>query len=380
MCPVSPPRCILQLMTTLPWLETPPAATEPPTALPFAMPPAVRSLSLRFLPSAREQGTVFEQLGITNLGALARTPASALTGDEAFGPDGLAQMRAEYAQLLADPAIILLRVPDARADLDDRDTVLEALRGATDVATEAAAALSTLPARRRSMLLQRWQTEHGKRHTLEAVALAHGLTRERARQVVVREEYHLARLGLVLPRCNAVILLVETAGGALPTDDVIERSTRLGIPLDLDTLNLVSAVSAFGLTEVRLAFEPHYGLWTTPGGFDRWIASQRLDKDGREMGQRVRRSLDRLGAIPLTVTEGCTHWGVDHALLLANIRREDHKLVAGHLVPRSGGLSVLERAVLEMLAVAPVLPLTEVQAGSRSHCRGRRAHQPGRFC
>ena len=191
------------------------------------------------------------------------------------------------------------------------------------------------------------------------------MTRERVRQIVTRHDDRLGKSGLCLPHCSAIISLLDGAGGVLPERELLELLRDRKLEASRRTLGVIQSLSEIGLTDGPLRFVAEYRLWLSKRGITEWLETGRLAEEARRVRAELNPYLERIGAVPVQALSDLAPLDPSHALSMLTRARRGRGLVrvGDYLVPRGGRGSVLQRAVLEMLAVTPDLTTAEILAG-----------------
>ncbi|MGH7472014.1 MAG: hypothetical protein ACRENP_29020, partial [Longimicrobiales bacterium] len=177
-------------------------------------------------------------------------------------------------------------------------------------------------------VLARWGYRHDGPMTLEAVGAAFGVTRERARQVVQRQEEDLIRSRVTLPFASGLIHDLEEAGGALP-DDNFRTLLRYGlIEVSPQALTLLPELARLGCVPT-VSYRADVDLWFTTTGATEWMESGKVDGIKEAARQAARPTLRSLGAVSVLGIQDCSPFGLEHVLHL--IRPANSELVrVGH--------------------------------------------------
>lgn len=261
----------------------------------------------------------------------------------------------------------------SRAPFDGRPLVpslppamLASLLGARSLATEVEALLCGLNERDAAIVSDMWSFKRGSRPTLEEVARRHGITRERTRQVLSKREKFLAVSGLRVPIGSAVIDVLDRAGGALPSPELISRCRERGVEVDRLSLSVLPSLARIGVVD-RVFWSEEYKLWLSAQGIEAWLGG------GTAQIAKARRAeawkeLRRIGAVETQRLAALSPHGLQHGVWLLLRRQERVMEVGNYTIPVPSMDSTLTGTVWKMLAVTPTLSVTDVFSGlERAH-------------
>jgi len=238
------------------------------------------------------------------------------------------------------------------------------LLAARSLDAEVSALLQGLGDRNAAMIAELWSYKRGHRPTLEQVALKHGITRERVRQILAKREKLLSRSGLKLPIGTQVLQVLNDAGGALTTPALLAQATERGIEADRVSVAALPSLAKLGLVE-EVFWSRDYQLWLTAKGVEAWLGSGELGELTKKLRKQVRKQLAATGAVPVKRLEAVSPFGLQHATWLV-LRRQVRILLIGDLaIPVPCRESTLTRTVAKLLCINPDLSLQEIYAGLR---------------
>lgn len=226
------------------------------------------------------------------------------------------------------------------------------------------ALLHKLSPRDADMVRLRWARHRGRTLTLEEIAVRHGITRERTRQITQRRDDLLRSSNLWLPQLTAVVAVIESAGGALPEPDLVKRAAACGVYLDSSVLPYLESISALGLIP-RVAYSDRAKLWVSESGVAEWLSADRVSELQKRVKRQVAQVLHDTGCIPVSLLATASRFGVRHALSLAQLSHVRFRRGSGYLLPVVPADSTMLRWVEQMLAVTPELTLDDIAAGLR---------------
>jgi Bacterial RNA polymerase, alpha chain C terminal domain/Sigma-70, region 4 len=298
-----------------------------------------------------------------NLNAVARPDVTAIKG---MGVAGEREVYAALESLVKTPGLermSLLSASDNGVPPTLPLPVLNALLAGTSVESEVDALLSDVPPRNADVFRQRWSRVSGRQPTLEEIARSHGITRERVRQLVEKQQQLLQRSDLRAPISSQIVQHLQDAGGALPTPQLLAVLRQHDLNVTPASLGLVQSLSEVGVTPQRFGYYRAWRLWLTDDGVKGWVDSGKLDAVVRDLRRDVPRELHEIGVISTIRLKVASPFGVTWAASMAISRRVHLVRVGDYLVPNPTGRSALRRAILKMLVVSPELALSDIQAG-----------------
>jgi sigma-70-like protein len=309
--------------------------------------------------------------GISVLGDLEGRALDQLAQLDNIGTGRVQQVAEALHQLLVMHDSDLAKLSQAHFDGRPLPSVppamLARLLGARSLATEVEALLYGLSQRNAVMVGDMWSFKRGTRATLEEVGRKHGITRERVRQILAKQERFLASSGLRLPIGSAVTDVLDRAGGALPTPELISRCRERGVEVDRLSLSVLPSLARLGLVDAVL-WSDDYKLWLTAKGEKEWLgdgAASRLMKARRA---EARKELGRIGAVETQRVSALSPFGLQHGIWLLLRRQERVIQVGNHTIPVPSRDSTLIGTVRKLLAVAPTLLMSDIfSALERAH-------------
>jgi hypothetical protein len=233
--------------------------------------------------------------------------------------------------------------------------VLASLSQADGVAEELDAVLQTLADRDRRFLLARWCYFDDEQPTLDALAGEAGVTRERVRQIIEREEQRLQESGLVLPGASQLVDVLREAGGVLTTQQFQERITRSGLSAEAGVIRTLPHLARLQLAP-RISFNTDWHLWVTGPG-EEMVESGNLPNVLRRVSRYLRRQLRTRSCIDIDTLSAKLPFGAEHALKLAVPRSAGVEWAGSYGIPLPLTRSKLTNAALKLLAVSPSISL-----------------------
>ncbi|WP_419939649.1 sigma factor-like helix-turn-helix DNA-binding protein [Candidatus Palauibacter sp.] len=240
--------------------------------------------------------------------------------------------------------------------------LLRSIASAKTLDEEVAALCANLGDRNRELVLARLRYRSERRPTLDELAEAAGVSRERVRQIVTGHLRRLATSGLRLPIASRVVREIDLAGGIASTAVLVERLSAEGILPDRLSVSPLAELSDAGLVP-QTGWDPEIRVWVGVEGHSAWIETGRLgDVVGRLKG-KVRDDLRRVGAVNEPALEKLSPFDAGHAATLVTLRGKSYSRVLGYLVPKPSSDSSMVRRVRKMLAVTTPLPMVELHSG-----------------
>jgi hypothetical protein len=315
--------------------------------------------------SVRSQlNSVLLTSGVDTLRKLSRLSLPALGQLPGIGSTGVAEIQAAIETFLAKSAIRQLAPLNGKTDPSVRrlrSRVLAALLPAETARQEVQALLEGLSPRDAEMIHARWTRVRGHQRSLDAIAKAHGITRERVRQIVTRHDERLSQTGIRLPECSRIISLLEDAGGLLPRLEFRALLKKHGVTASRPDLDVLQSLSELGLIAGRLRFVDDYGLWLSEKGITEWLESGRLEQEMSALRSKLNDYVDENGAVHLQRLQQLSPFG--NSLALSLIPNRQNFIQVGDYLVRTTGRQSIRALVLEMLAVTPELTMSELHAG-----------------
>ena len=234
--------------------------------------------------------------------------------------------------------------------------VLVAISEARNVLEEIVGLTAGLSTRDRSIVLRRWALMEASVPTLETIAAAAGVTRERVRQITSRCNDRVTAWGLRLPRACAQILSLDANGSFV----------------DLHTCTVGMRKIYAALVEVgklgvcpQSAVNRDIAVWAARSGMQKLVEAEKGLGDVRK---RVRRQLRMWGAF--WNDESCHSEGVPGEIVVRMLCAEWAEAVRWEsLIIVPDRRSMLARLVGKVLSVSARVPLNALAKGLERHVR-----------
>lgn len=243
--------------------------------------------------------------------------------------------------------------------LDAATNVL--LASSESVDDEIVALTSTLTDRARDLVLQRWGYAAWPPSTLESLGEKYGITRERVRQITTGHNALIIGAGIVTPLLEQAAAILTAAGGVLSTSRLKASLSAARVNASDAALRTLPALSEAGVVS-PIYFSEKYDLWLDATRKQELLVDGDFDGAVATMQMRARRALRRVGAVAVTRLAGTPPLDMaDTGRLLWGDTSTTS--ISGYVIPHVQQDSVMSRAVAEMLAVTPNLPLADIAAG-----------------
>lgn len=350
---------------------SPGSASDELLSKPLKLPAELHGWPLSILGLSVRLANSLKRLGVVVLGDLQDRTGAQLINTAGLGVTGIQQIHVSIEHLTAIPNVQDLVQRDGNGQslvprLSAR--VLTAVAAARTLGEEFEALLTELPERNASLVRERWASfDAGS--TLDSIGHRHGLTRERVRQIVERHKKLVLTSNLRLPIAGRIVDLVEHAGGALTTPHLVRLLESEGLKTTRQELGILQTLSEMGVTGGRLIYSARHRLWLSDSGVARWINTHQLDEMNRSLKSRVRKRLARSGAVGRSDIRGLSPFGLSHALSVALRGKPRALRVGAYLLPVPSLNTPVTRNVMKMLAVTPLLNVTDVHAGLSQSAR-----------
>lgn len=232
----------------------------------LAIPHEIRDLPLATADVGLPTVGRLERAGIERLGDLDGAAAGDLAWFAGLAPRSAVRVGRAVARLLAIAPPAELGAAWSRTGGGRRALPMEVhyrVARATTLEDEVRALAADLPPRNAAIVLARWQVDRDAPATLSALAARHGISRERARQIVGRVEARLAHSRLRLPIATHIAEQIHAAGRPLDTAELLLLLERSGVRARPASLRFLPRLAGLDLVP-PVDYIPEQDLWAVP--------------------------------------------------------------------------------------------------------------------